>query len=99
MNTMRYRPDWPGAFDTIEEAVEHCESFVIWYNFEHHHTGIGLLTPADRHAGRGQAVECARQATLDEAFEAHPERFTYGRPRPPVQPSRVWINPPSIKAK
>ncbi len=97
--TMKYRPDWPGAFDTIEDAFEHCESFVDWYNFEHHHTGIGLLTPADRHAGRGQAVESARQSTLDEAFEAHPERFTYGRPRPPSQPSRVWINPPSVRAK
>lgn len=97
--TLKYRPDWPGFFSRIEDAVEHCESFIGWYNHEHHHTGIGLLTPVDRHAGRGYRIGCARQATLDQAFEQYPERFAWGRPRPPSQPERVWINPPSVQAR
>lgn len=96
--TMKYRSDWPGSFESVEDAVAHCESFVNWYNDEHHHTGIGLLTPADRHAGRGQSVSAARQATLDEAFGVSPERFPGGRPLAPVVPERVWINPPSFGA-
>lgn len=97
--TLKYRSDWPGSFATIDDALEHCGRFVDWYNHDHHHTGIGLVTPADRHAGRGDSIDRARQATLDQAFEAHPERFAYGRPRPPKQPDRVWINPPTITAK
>lgn len=97
--TLKYRPDWPGSFDDIDDAVEHCARFVDWYNYEHHHTGIGLITPADRHAGRGASIDRARQATLDQAYDAHPERFPHGRPRPPKQPDRVWINPPTITTK
>ena len=97
--TLKYRSEWPGSFATLDDAIAHCERFVDWYNYDHHHTGIGLVTPADRHAGRGHSIDIARQATLDEAYAEHPERFTYGRPRPPKQPDRVWINPPTITTK
>jgi len=97
--TLKYRSDWPGSFETLDDAKAHCERFVDWYNFDHHHTGIGLVTPADRHAGRSHSIDRARQATLDQAFAEHPERFAYGRPRPPKQPDRVWINPPTITTK
>ncbi|MDA3033210.1 MAG: IS3 family transposase [Actinomycetota bacterium] len=97
--TLKYRADWPGSFATLADAVAHVEAFVDWYNHDHHHTGIGLVTPADRHAGRGQAIDLARQATLDAAYAKHPERFGYGRPTPPNQPDRVWINPPTITSK
>lgn len=97
--TLKYRPDWPGSFAAIDDAISHVEAFVDWYNHDHHHTGIGLVTPADRHAGRGTAIDHARQATLDRAYAEHPERFAYGRPTPPKQPDRVWINPPTITSK
>jgi len=93
--TLKYRPDWPERFTSIEDATTYCEAFFDWYNNEHHHTGIGLLTPADRHAGNGTAISRARQAVLDRAYQAHPERFGR-RPSPPHQPARVWINPPTI---
>lgn len=59
--TLKYRPDWPTRFDTLADLEAHCERFFGWYNHQHHHTGIGLLTPHDRHAGNGPAVtvECA----------------------------------------
>ena len=97
--TLKYRPDWPGHFDTINDAIAHCDIFFRWYNEEHHHTAIGLLTPADRHAGNGHAIMTARQTVLDQAYENHPERFPNGRPQPPKQPSRVWINPTRVQAK
>lgn len=92
--TLKYRPDWPDCFATIDEAISHCEQFFVWYNDEHHHTGIGLVTPAQRHAGNGELIDRQRQAVLDAAYAAHPERFPNGRPKPPNQPSIVWINPP-----
>lgn len=97
--TLKYRPDWPGSFADLDDAIAHCERFVEWYNFDHHHSGIGLVTPADRHAGRGAIIDRNRQSTLDQAYTNHPERFAHGRPRPPKQPDRVWINPPTITTK
>ncbi len=94
--TLKYRPDWPARFATIDDATAHCEQFFDWYNNDHHHTGIGLLTPADRHAGNGDRIRAARQNVLDRAYHAHPERFPNGVPSPPRQPARVWINPPTL---
>ena len=53
-----------------------------------------MLTPADVHAGRGETVRQQRQAVLQRAFQAHPERFVTGPPRPAKLPEAVWINPP-----
>jgi len=97
--TLKYRPDWPVRFATSEQAIAHCETFFAWYNTQHHHSGIGLLTPNDRHAGNGAAIMTARQHVLDTAFDRHPERFPNGRPSPPEQPARVWINPPTPQTK
>lgn len=92
--TLKYRADWPGHFDNLNAADQHCQQFFNWYNHQHHHTGIGLVTPAQRHTGNGALIDTQRQTVLDQAYEAHPERFPHGRPRPPKQPSIVWINPP-----
>lgn len=97
--TLKYRPDWPVRFTSIEHATAHCDKFFRWYNDEHHHTAIGLLTPSDRHAGNGQRITKARQTVLDAAYTAHPERFPNGQPHPPRQPSRVWINPTQTHSK
>ncbi|MEZ5252702.1 MAG: IS3 family transposase [Microthrixaceae bacterium] len=95
--TLKWRPDWPTRFATLHDAIAHCETFFAWYNHQHHHSGIGLLTPADRHAGNGPAINTARQHVLDTAYDTHPERFPNGRPHPPHQPARVWINPPAVQ--
>lgn len=97
--TLKYRPDWPTRFTDIDHATTHCDTFFKWYNNEHHHTAIGLLTPNDRHAGNGHTINTARQTVLDAAYRAHPERFPNGHPHPPHQPARVWINPNQIKSK
>jgi len=95
--TLKYRPDYPARFDSISHARSWTRSFVHWYNEVHYHSGIGYLRPADLHAGNHTAIIERRQATLDAAAEAHPERFTK-RPTPPQAPTRAWINKPSIQS-
>ena len=92
--TLKYRPDFPERFGSIEHARAHGQDFFPWYNTEHHHVGLGLLTPHDVHHGLAAARVEARAGVLAAAFAAHPERFPRGVPRPPALPTAVWINPP-----
>ena len=93
--TMKYRPDYPGRFDSLDAARAWAQPFFHWYNHEHHHTGLGLMTPAVVHHGLADAVYAHRQRVLQAAYEAHPERFVRGMPIPPELPKEVWINQPS----
>jgi putative transposase len=96
--TLKYRPDFPARFGAIQDARAHCQVFFPWYNTEHHHTGLGLLTPHDVHYGLADARVAARAETLAAAHAAHPERFPAGVPHPPARPTAVWINPPKPRA-
>ena len=89
-----HHPGFPPRFGSIEDARAFCRTFFGWYNGEHRHSGIGLLTPEVVHRGRGEEVRAARQAVLADAYTAHPERFVNKRPEPPPLPTAVWINPP-----
>ena len=71
-----------------------CRSFFPWYNSEHRHDGIGLLTPEQVHLGRAPEVIRQRQDVLTAAYTARPERFVAGPPRAAKLPAEVWINPP-----
>ena len=92
--TMKYRPDFPERFGSIEHGRSHCGDFFPWYNTEHHHVGLGLFTPHDVHFGVAEAKREQRGHVLAEAFAQHPERFPHGRPSPRPLPTAVWINPP-----
>lgn len=70
-----------------------------WYNYEHHHSALGLMTPAAVHTGLAPALYQRRQAVLAAAYVAHPERFVRGLPQPPALPTEVWINPPEPDQK
>ena len=72
-----------------------CQRFFPWYNAAHHHTGLGLLTPAMVHYGDAGAVMAERQTVLTAAYAAHPERFVRQPPTPPALATTVWINAPS----
>ncbi len=92
--TMKYRPGFPARFGSIEDATSFARDFFPWYNLEHRHHGIALLTPYTVHYGHVDGVLATRQTALDGAFGTTPERFT----KPPtvaVPRSNVWINPPS----
>jgi putative transposase len=92
--TMKYRPDFPDRFGCIEHGRAHCGDFFNWYNNEHRHGGLGLLTPHDVHHGLAPARIEARDAILAAAFVAHPERFPAGAPSASPVPAEVWINKP-----
>jgi len=92
--TLKYHHDYPARFGSRQDARTWATTFFDWYNNEHYHTGIALLTPADVHFNRSQSVLQKRQAVLRAAYERHPERFVKGRPAPAPLPPAVWINPP-----
>lgn len=93
--TLKYQPEFPKRFETIEQAEDFCRRFFDWYNRDHHHGGIGLMTPDQVHYGQADAVHAARQAALDDAFRQNPERFVRKQPEPPAKPTAAWINPPA----
>jgi putative transposase len=93
--TLKYRPEFPNRFDSFDHAKSFCEEFFQWQNHEHHHWGLGLLTPATVHHGQAKTVLAARQAVLDQAHATHPERFVRRPPRPLSLPAQVYINPPA----
>ncbi len=92
--TLKYRPGFPARFDSIEHAQAFCREFFGWYNDEHRHWGIALLTPRTVHYGHADDAIRARQEVLLQAYNAHPERFVRGKPTPPELPEEVWINQP-----
>jgi len=94
--TMKYQPQFPQRFGCIQDAKAFCRSFFDWYNQEHHHAGIGLMTPDQVHYGQTDAIHAARQNTLDGAFNRNPERFVRKQPEPPAKPIATWINPPAV---
>jgi len=92
--TLKYRPDFPERFGSIEDARAHCQRFFEWYNVEHLHSGIGFMTPESMHYGTAAVLHEQRTQALDAAFNANPLRFKGVRPTPPALPTAAWINPP-----
>ena len=92
--TLKYRPNYPNRFGSIEEARLFCRSFIHWYNNIHYHSGIELLRPADFHYGRGSEILAARNEVLQQAVKEKPKRFRGRPPRLFKLPQAVWINPP-----
>jgi putative transposase len=98
--TMKYLPTFPARFGSLEDARVFMDAFVHAYNHEHHHTGIGLHTPADVHYGHATTIAAERSAALADARAAHPERFaTTTDPKILALPDNAWINPPAAPAE
>jgi transposase InsO family protein len=97
--TMKYRPEFPERFGCIEDARAHCQAFFAWYNDQHCHSGIAYMTPHSVHYGLAQGMRLIRQATLDAAFAANPNRFKNKPPQLPPMPTAAWINPPPEEKK
>jgi putative transposase len=93
--TLKYRPDFPDRFGSYEDAEAFGQRFFPWYNVEHRHGALGLMTPHDMHYGLAAAKWQQRAAILRAAYAAHPERFPRGVPVPPPLPTAAWINKPA----
>jgi putative transposase len=92
--TLKYRPEFPDRFGSIEDARAFCRRFFRWYDHEHHHSALGLHTPADVHFGHAPLIQLERARVLEAAYAAHPERFVRQLPLPPPLPGPAWINKP-----
>ena len=92
--TLKYHPTFPDRFGSIEDARAFGRSFFPWYNTEHYHSGLGLLTPHAVHHGCHPQILEQRQCVLNVAYARNPERFVRRPPKPLAAPTAVWINPP-----
>ncbi len=92
--TCKYRPGFPGAFATLDEARAWVLSFVRWYNHEHKHRNLKFVSPAERHRGEDQAIFAKRKAVYEEARATHPARWSRGV-RNWSLPAEVWLNRPA----
>jgi len=95
--TLKYRPGYPERFGSIEDARSFCREFFTWYNTDHRHSGIAMVTPENVHYNNHQEVLNARSLTLVKAYQLHPERFVKGVPKVQKVPSKVWINMPCAR--
>jgi putative transposase len=93
--TMKYRPTYPDRFVGMEQAREWCREFFPWYNNDHHHEGLALLTPADVFDGKSEQIVKERNEVLLAAYQANPQRFVNGTPSAKSPPKEVTINPPT----
>jgi putative transposase len=92
--TLKYRPDYPDRFRDPTHARQWGQSVFSWYNQQHYHSALGLLTPASVHYGQADLIVVQRQQLLQTVYMLHPERFVKGQPVVPQPPQEVWINPP-----
>lgn len=92
--TLKYHPTYPDRFDNLRHAQTWMRDFEQWYCYAHHHTALGLMTPAAVHFGTAESLWLKRQAVLQAAYLTHPERFSQGQPVPPRWPAFVGINAP-----
>ncbi len=92
--TLKYRPEFPDRFGSLDQARAFCRTFFRWYNDQHRHSGIGYHTPANVHHGRAASIHQQRVQVLQAAYAAHPERFVRHAPVPPPLPRPAWVNPP-----
>jgi putative transposase len=92
--TLKYRPGFPERFGCLQDARSFSQEFFTWYNNEHRHSGLGLLSPAVVHYGLAPEAIRQRRAVLDAAYSIHPERFVSKPPQPLPAPREVWINKP-----
>lgn len=92
--TLKYRPEFPERFDSFAHGSGFCRDLFGWYNEQHRHSGIALLTPAMVHHGQAERITAARKEVLLDAYARHPERFVRKPPEPLRIAPATYINPP-----
>jgi len=94
--TLKYRPEFPERFGSIQDARSFCRPFFDWYNNEHRHSGIALYTPHSLHYGLAPQLNDARRQTSDRRLQRTSRTLRGKPPAPPALPEAVWINPPKL---
>jgi putative transposase len=96
--TLKYHMTFPERFGSLEDAKRFFRGFFAWYNHDHRHSGIAMLTPATVHAGEAETVLDTRYRVMLTAYAATPERFINGEPKRLELPKDVWINKPDLES-
>ena len=91
--TMKYRPDYPACFESLDTARRWVHSFVRWYNHDHKHSSLKFQTPDDRHSGMAEQKVVRRQKVYQQAKSLRPERWGRRNTRNWDLPVEVWLNP------
>mgnify|MGYP000722365020 CR=1 FL=1 len=68
-------------------------TFARYYNEEHRHSGIRLVTPEQRHQGQDKRVLKQRKHVCEMAMKEHPERWSQKRIRNLRWQDKVTLNP------
>lgn len=97
--TLKYRPEFPNKFFSMEEARSFNRNFFKWYNSKHYHSGLNFLTPESVHYGYADEILKNRKYVLSKAFKENPKRFRYKKPVLKYLPKSVWINKPDYIVK
>ena len=92
--TLKARPELPPRLGSVQHARQVFQPMFQWYNYDHRHSGIAMLTPAQVHYGKAKEVLARRHEVRLAAYHAHPARFINGAPKLEQLPKEVWINPP-----
>jgi len=95
--TLKYCPQFPDRFGSIQDARTFCQSFFSWYNKDHRHSAIGLMTPEQVHYGLAEKIYENRSTVLQQAFDQNPNRFKGRKPKPQDLPKAAWINKPKTQ--
>ena len=91
--TAKYRPEFPNkGFASLDDARAWALQFVHWYNVEHRHSGIGYVSPQQRHTSADRAVLAARHALYEQARQRNPARWS-GNTRDWSHIGEVTLNP------
>jgi len=92
--TLKYCPQFPTRFESLEQAEAFCQNFFAWYNQAHYHSGILWLTPQTVHYGQAAEELSKRHQVLVNAYRENPLRFNNKMPKlKKLRP--VYINPPN----
>jgi putative transposase len=94
--TLKYRPEFPELFGSIEDARLFCVDFFEWYNTSHKHSGIAMLRPENVHYDNIEEIVSKRQIVMNEVYKKHSQRFVKGITIIKKPDAQVWINKPQM---
>ena len=92
--TLKYQPDFPARFDSIENARAFCQGFFAWYNHAHRHSGIGYMTPAAVHTGQASRL-VRRPPTGARSGVRHASRTLHASSSDPTRSAGTGRHQPS----
>ena len=91
--TLKYCPQWPEqGFASLDAARMWVHDFIAWYNYQHRHSRIRFVTPAQRHRGDDKGILTKRHTVYETAKAKRPERWS-GKTRNWEPIGAVMLNP------